>query len=159
MPHYKSRINYGDFILFCLIYPISAAVVYVITSCFIVKLLIIILSLVATYIAMSSLICRYDFYDDMLIRNYLLSIKKKHKPIYYKDIKCVRYTIESPRYPIPIIIFQFNDKDVLASHSNSCSHSSFKMRKGILMFLQSKGVKIEICPVLYAIKRERDILS
>lgn len=159
MQYFKSRINYGDFIVFCLFYPITAAIAFVITSYFILKCLIILLSAVFIYIAMSSLICRYDFYDDMVICNYLFSIKKKQKAIYYKDIKLVRYTIESPRHPIPIIIFQLNDKKILASHSNSCSHSSFKKRKEILMFLKSKGVGIEISPIFNIIQREREILS
>jgi hypothetical protein len=143
---YAAQINFGTFFGFSYIYGLSIYLYYSITEVVLVKILILITLPIITYSALAIWVNRFYFYTNEIKIIYLFRFSKRFKSIEYSQIKLIKYIHTAGKGKQPMIVMIYEDKKFskLFKPSNSFTHRSFKKRKEILKFLDSKGIPIEI---------------
>jgi hypothetical protein len=100
---------------------------------------------VAFYFLLSELINICYILDDSIVIVYYFRLRKNKVKIAHDNISLIKFFHQSARFSYPYIQFEINHKKVkLDMPSNSFPIHSFKKRRTILRFFESKGIAIEI---------------
>lgn len=142
---YKTGINlYHFFLAIFLEYILFGILQNFIDTGFIMNCLYIVLG-VAFYFLLSELINICYILDDSIVIVYYFRFRKKKIRIAHDNISLIKFFHQSARFSYPYVQFVINHKKVKVDMpSNSFPIHSFKKRRTILRFFESKGIPIEI---------------
>lgn len=146
---YKTETNFFFFILLCILLYFIDRFVWVLGELSIYKYIICIISPILIYVSMCFFINKCYFYDDKIEIKFFFRFSNKVILIKYSELLFVKYICTYSKYSPPTIKLKTTrNSSMIFNLYYSFPLRSYKKRKEILRYLQSKEIKIEIDSVL-----------